>query len=329
MTRNRVKRWRRMGALALPALMLSGCVEYSIETTLNADGSGTREERMEVGKNDDLEMAPGDFGRLMFAGEQYDWSQAQEVDEDGDTIQILERTTQVPSLAAWSQQSDRVRIAGALPDRAQERVGYVVLGNVRFKNTIRVGTGAVSDGSTSYTYRETFSWDNGVDVLAEFVLASLDRKLAARYASLTNHERGEIVGFARARFWAAIDAGFLTEGADDDKLIGEIVAKTAEQAVKIVRIRYPNERLESLSQLVDGVFNGDEADAGLERFFEDVVPGINLAFNSEVIIRLNMPGAVTNTNAEKRDGNTLEWTFGPADALHTPIEIYAESVGRR
>jgi hypothetical protein len=39
-----------------------------------------------------------------------------------------------------------------------------------------------------------------------------------------------------------------------------------------------------------------------------------------------MPGVVTDSNAHKREGSTLIWEFGPADALYTPVEIFAESV---
>jgi hypothetical protein len=62
-----------------------------------------------------------------------------------------------------------------------------------------------------------------------------------------------------------------------------------------------------------------------ERFLEDKLPGVVLAGNSEMVIRLDMPGAVMKSNAHERDGTTLTWKFSPWDAIVMPVEVYAES----
>ncbi len=42
---------------------------------------------------------------------------------------------------------------------------------------------------------------------------------------------------------------------------------------------------------------------------------------------LHMPGRVTWTNAQEREGETLIWEIGPLETLATPVEIVAESLG--
>jgi len=56
---------------------------------------------------------------------------------------------------------------------------------------------------------------------------------------------------------------------------------------------------------------------------------VELAINSEIVLRLNMPGRVTSSNAHDRDGGTLIWEFAPGDAVTAALEIVAESVVER
>ena len=64
----------------------------------------------------------------------------------------------------------------------------------------------------------------------------------------------------------------------------------------------------------------------LASFITADLPGVELAANSEIIFRLNMPGRVTESNAHDREGTTLIWKFGPGDAVTAPVEIFARSV---
>ncbi|MFC1576030.1 hypothetical protein ACFL5A_05250 [Gemmatimonadota bacterium] len=324
MLRKQKNRWLKLTTLTLPALGMLGCVEYTIETTLNPDGSGVRVERMDVWENDDLQMSPADFSEIMSAGEGSRWNHSQEVDEDGEDIQVLRRQTRVRDLASWSDLSDQVRIRATLPEEAASTVGYVTLGDVRFRNTVLVGTGTVSDGSTSYTFRETFGWELGVDILGEYLMTNFDRTLRAKYPDLSDLERGQVVGFARARFWAAVDQGYLTDDEAEDRLQAEAISKTTEQAIKLVRVRYPREDEDFMTNALTQLYNGEGE--LFESFFNETVPGLNLAFNTEFKIRLNMPGRITHSNAHHRDGTTLVWEVGGLEALANPIEIYAESV---
>lgn len=319
-----VTRCRGLPALILAYLALgpSACTDYLVETSLNPDGSGVRVERIEVTENEDVEASPADYPLVMHTTPEEGWAHSVRVDSDGDTVQVFDRRLPVRDLSSWSRLSGGFRIDGTTPAKSGTRLGYVTLGEVRFRNAVRVGRGEVSDGTTTFSYRETFTWARAVDALVEFFMVDMDKALANRYPLLSQAERGQVVGFARARYWVALEEGLLGDDSDEEQLLTDAARRTAEQAVKTVSVRYPTEKEGALEALLSEVLLDDD------RFiaFTRELPGLDLAFNANIVLRLNMPGTVTDSNAHDRDGTTLVWEFGPADALLTPIEIYAESV---
>jgi hypothetical protein len=209
-------------------------------------------------------------------------------------------------------------------DRGGKEIGYITLGEVRFRNAIHVRRSADSDGNVSFVFRETFTWEKAVDALAEFLMKNLDDSLSVHYPKVTAEDRAAIVGFARSRFWVAVDEGLFTADGEEDEFLTAAAERTAEQALKIVKVHYPSAEQEPLTQLmVDALVETDE---GFAEFVQQDLPGLNIALNSEITFRLNMPGRVTDSNAHERDGTTLVWEFGPGDALSDPVEVYAESV---
>ena len=310
------------GAAAL-ALGLTGCLDYTVETTLLADGTGSRVERMEITRNSDFDLSEAAFRALTRTTPERGWKRSHKVDSDGDTTWILERKADVRRLSDWADPARSVLILGTTPEKAQQRVGYVKLGDVVFRSSIQVSVSHRSDGTSLVTYRESFLWDQAADALVEFLLTDLDRTLRERYPRLNDAERGAIVGFARARFWVAGDEG-LFFGENEDEAIAEAAERTAEQAVKIVRVRYPEADADELRTIVSRLLH--DQDNQVSRLFEETLPGMNLGFNTSMVFRLTLPGSVTTTNAPKREGNTLEWEFSPLDDLTTPKEIFGEAV---
>ncbi len=311
--------------LALSLVCMTGCVEYTIETTVNPDGSGIRVERMDAQEDENVSVTPEDFTEMMAVSGDRGWAHRRDVSEDGDSIHVFERRREVPALDSWSDLTDQVRIAG-VPGRAVDtRVGYVTLGDVAFSNQVLVVTGVGSDGRRAYTYRETFSWNDAVDALVEFFMDRFDRTVGAKYPMLSPRERGEIVGFARARLWHAMDEGLIGAGDSlEARLVSEVIDHTAPHSLKIVHLRYPEEDRDFLDHALSQIYEG--SDEWFEEILEERVPGLNLAFNTGIEFRLNMPGRVTDTNAHKRDGHTLVWEFGPTDAMPEDIQIFARSV---
>ena len=322
-----------VGALVLSLVGLGGCIEYTIETTLDGDGSGVRSEEMIVDAGDSgdsgglrFRVSDAEFGQLMNVGKNQRWSHSLRV-EDEDTLHVFERETRVNNLAAWADLSDDVRIAGATSAGAGSSVGRIRLGDIYFRNTVQVETGNVAAGK-SYTYRETFYWENFLDALVEWYAGYVKNTIGSQYPDLTAEERGEITGFVKGGLWAAIDRGLLdASGDDEERLMAMFVARAAEQSMRIVNRRYPNADAEAFEKLLRQVYD-DEQDQ-LTEFIETKLPGVELAGNSEVVFRLNMPGRVTGSNAHEREGTTLVWKFGPGDAVTTPVEIFAESVIER
>jgi hypothetical protein len=306
---------------------LGGCTEYRIETTLNADGSGVRHEKMMVQEfEDEADNAAlrADFGYLMFATEDFRWTHEREV-QDGDTLHVFLRETQVKGHDSWTDLSDNVHIAGATGADADTRVGNVRLGDVHFRNRVRVESGRVTEGTT-FTYRETFYWENLAEVLVEYFARAYTSAIVAQYPSLTNEQRIELAEHVRASYWFTVGQGlFETSGDKENELVSAFAERTASRTARVVRARYPDVREEFFKDLVEEIYDDDEFEASMS----DQLPGIQLAINSEIVFRLNMPGRVTSSNAHDRDGNTLVWEFVPGDALTAPLEIVAESIVER
>lgn len=316
----------RTAAFAFALLGLSGCIVYRLETTLNPDGSGVRHEEMMVEETEELEwVSPGDFQALMHVTESEGWSYERETEED-DTVHVFRRETRVRDLASWASLSGALHISGATTVGARSSVGHVSLGDVHFLNIVRVETGHVAEGS-SFTYRETFYWENLNDAMIEHLLTHVRNTLGAQYPGLNSEQRGEIIGLVRGGLWAAVDRGLFDASGDrQEEIVSAFVKRTAEQAQRVVRQRYPEVDEEFFENMLRQVYEDEDR---LVAFIEGQLPGVQLAANTEIVFRLNMPGRVTTSNAHDRDGTTLVWEFGPGDATTTPIEIFAESVVER
>ncbi len=324
MLKKKMSWWVKTAILVLSVISLGACVEYEIETTLNDDGSGVRVERIEAMEDGDFDISADDFVDLMDLKPARGWSSSTEFDDDGDTVYVFERRTEVGDLNSWSDLSDHVRIHGSVPARAGAEVGYVSLATIQFRNSVRVETGRVSDGSASFTYRESFQWDNVIDALVETYVQDFGRTLARRYPEMGARDLGEVMGFARARLWDALDEGLLdAEGDWQEELLATVVDRTTEHALRVVRVSYPEAEEGPIRRELEDLFEDDSVT--MQVFLDELVPGLTLSLNTSIIFRLNMPGRVTDSNAHETDGNTLVWEFSPSDAIQAPIEIYAES----
>ncbi len=317
-----------VAALAMALPLLAGCIEYRIEATMNADGSGVRHEEMIVDDDEDagIDMSRADFAALMSVTEKHRWTYREQV-EDDDTVHVFRRETRIRDIASWADVSDDVHIAGATGASAASNVGHISLGDVHFRNSVRVETGRVAEG-TSFTYRETFYWDNLPDVLIEYFAQSFVHTMDARYPDLTSEQRGELLGLVRGGLWSATDQGLLEAGDDEEEaLVSAFSRRTGIQAARIVRQSYPAADEEFFENLLRELYEDDED--RLDDFIERKLPGVQLAINCAIVFRLNMPGRVTASNAHNREGDTLIWEFGPGDAATAPLEIIAESIVRK
>lgn len=316
----------RIATFAFALYGLGGCIEYQLETTLYPDGSGVRYEEMMVEQTEELEwVSPDEFQTLMHVTGSEGWSYELQTEED-DTVQVFRRGTRVKDLASWAALSGALHISGATTVGARSSLAHVSLGDVHFLNIVRVETGHVAGGS-SFTYRETFYWENLNDAMIEHLLTDVRNTLDAQYPGLTSEQRGEIIGLVRGGLWAAVDRGLFDASGDrQEEIVSAFVKRTAEQAQRVVRQRYPEVDEEFFENMLRQVYEDEDR---LMAFIEGQLPGVQLAASTEIVFRLNMPGRVTTSNAHGRDGTTLVWEFAPGDATTTPIEIFAESVVER
>jgi hypothetical protein len=325
-----IERYRQTSitALAIASLGLGGCIEYRIETDLHADGSGVRQEKMLVEEFEDEadnERFRSIFGYLMFVTEDFRWDHREEVD-DGDTLQVFVRETPISDIQSWVDLTGKVHIAGT--DLGSDAsIGSIPLSDVHFRNRVRVETGRVS-GGTSYTYRETFYWENLAEVLIEYLAQAFVDGVATRYPDVDTRQQEALRSAARAGGWFAVGQGIFEAGGDEeDEIVSTMARRIAGRAVQIVEESYPNVREEFFEGLVKRIYDDD--DNRFEDFVLEELPGVELAINSEIVFHLRMPGRITASNAHDRDRNTLIWEFAPGDALSAPLEIVAESVVER
>lgn len=324
------KHFTRAGSVVLGILSMSlgGCVDYAVETTLNPDGSGTRMIQVDVtdpGKLEGFGLSPGEFRDVMHLSDRQGWSHEVKLQTDGDTVHVFRLEKRVAKPGSWSEANGGIAISGVPPGKAESTLGYLTLGDVRFQNRIWIRGGGNASESSTLSYQEQLLWENGTDALIEFVLKTMEESLRVEYPRLSERERGEILGFARASLWSAIDEGILdADGDEEDRLWNRVVDRISSQGIKVVRNRYPEAREESLREYLD-VFSGEAGTNG-EDEIDRLLPGVSLAMNTNIVMRLTMPGQITTTNAHKRDGNTLEWDFSPGDAFSAPIVLVAESV---
>jgi hypothetical protein len=323
-----IKSGKRVGlaGLAFAAFGLGGCIEYTVETTLNADGSGVRSEKMVVSDADSpgFEISIGEFQEVtgVVTG-QRGW--AHEIEVDGtDTTEVFTRQTRVRNLSGWEDVTRSMHFAGATRANVDTKVGYVRLGEVHFWNTVKVETGRVGD-ATSFTYRESFEWENALDALVEYMMSLVEARVVTEYPDLSDEAVAEIIGTARGQAWAAIDQGlFELSGEEEDRMLEQVVDRTARQATRIVRRSYPDADEEFLRAMLAEIYD-DEADR-LGDFIDDKLDGLNVAGSTEIHFRLRMPGRIITSNAHERDDEVLVWKFSPMDAIVEPVEIFAESV---
>lgn len=316
-----------VAALAIVGFGLAGCTQYTVRTTLSADGSGRRSEEMQVTQEEGKKasVSPQEYVYLMGASPSNGWTHTTEVDGE-DTTHIFRRERRIADLAAWSGLNGTVEIKGTTEDRADTKVGYVVLGDVRFLNRVRVARAGTPDART-FSYSETFFWENGPDPVVEHMALSFADAVGRAYPQLDAKARGELIGLVRGGLWAAIDQGLLTaKGGDEDTLVTAFVGRTAEEAARTVS---PSDPEAARTAFEAALRSQIESDDSLDAFIDRTVPGLNLAFDTSIEFRLVMPGRVTASNADHQEGDTLVWKFSPADALGTPIKVRAESVLER
>jgi len=315
--------------LVVIALMgVTGCIEYKMETTLNPDGSGDRTVAVEITDAHRLHetVSRQEFLDLMSISGDRGWVQDISQSNSGDTTYVFTRETTIDDLNSWSELNDEIRIHGTRPFTADSTIGYVTLGDVQFRNEVRVRSSGGTDGSASFSFQESFFWESGIDAFLEGFAMAMEGSVRDAFPRLSDRELGAIGGVARAGLWSAIEDGVLdTTSDEEERLWGLTLDRITSLVIKTLRTKYPDVSEESLRKRLDVLSDEFEGEGDPLDRFDDLLPGFSQA-GGGITYRLTMPGRVTTTNAHEKDGNTLIWEFSTDDAIAAPVVIVAESV---
>lgn len=325
MRRKRAVGWVSLRAIGCGVLALSGCVEYSSDTTVRADGSGIRREELRVYRAD---RDPADsilrrlFGELASVTAASRWIHGA-ILEDGDTVHRFRRETGIEAVRDWTRLSNTVRIAGATVQNAPALVGTVRLGDVQFRNDVLVEVEPIGRGR-AFTYRETYAWENLTQVLVEYLAGAYVKSVTDAHPSLSQGQRSALLSQVTGSVWLAVGQGlFDATGGAAETVVASLARTVARQTLRAIGAEARTGARQTFATLLRDIYDDEDA------FEQEVLmqlPGARLAFRYEMEVRVKMPGVVTATNAHRRDGDTLVWEFTPGDALTAPVELVAQSV---
>lgn len=326
-----MKKWTvTISLLGLP--LLFGCHELTIESTVRADGSGVRTMLLVVPEDPDGEpitldeyrafMNITDEVQLRADGKQIQtigkWVYELEKKQEGDSERIthrFHREDRPGELEDWARQSGDVHIFASTEEKKYA--------NVAFRNTIEMSTGVGPDRRT-ITYRERFYWTGLVEAIIDYQIDGFRAPLMRNYPRLEPESVGEIIGFTKAAFWSAADQGILTMGdTERDEAFGPLAYRVKAHAMRVVRRHHPDADDAFFEDFVRRVFfDRNETD---DDFFDNHALGALLASGLGIVVKLNLPGSVVDSNAHKREGTTLVWRFTGEDALAGEVELYARA----
>lgn len=323
-----VAKHRRIPVALLWVTLLSvGCMEYEVTTRVNPDGSGVRTEKLvlEDGEDDELGLSPDAFKALMHLREADGFDYSEATSEDGDKTHVFTRETQIRSWDGWRAQSGRIQITAAAAPRSGARAGKSEYADVKFRNSLQLERRQEAEGRV-VEYRERFYWNNLAGVLIDYELRRFTRFVETTFPRLRPEARGELIGLAKGALWATAQQGRWDLGdSERAEAFAPLVKHLADQALRLVRDRYPQASRESLAIEFRRMLVELEEDEDFESFLERNLPGAVLAGNTQLVVRLHLPGQVLESNAHERDGATLKWEFSPWDAVLLPVELFARS----
>jgi len=313
------------------AMILAGCHEMKVETTLNADGSGVREIKVlvETDENDkEVGISLSDYRELMNVTDERGWSYDKTIKESKDSTKTkeyyrFERVERAGDIRELADMSGDIRIVGSNNN--------VQFDDVYFTNAIYVEAGVSPHGRT-VTYRETFTWTGLTESLLDYRLENYRPVLSQQYPTLDPGEVNEWFGFLKGTFLAAVDEGIFNMAAEKRAhRFGNSIERVAAYAMDMIRADDPGADDSQIVGIVLSVFvEWDEFDKTAE---EMDLMGVVLAVGLDLTIRVDIPGRIVETNADRSETHTdpssgrqtLVWDIDPGAAVTRPIEIFVKS----
>ncbi|HSG29478.1 MAG TPA: hypothetical protein VLA34_13445 [Candidatus Krumholzibacterium sp.] len=315
-------------AVALLLICASGCNEYRAEVKVLPDGSGTRAVRLSVSIDTDSGEKPDieTIRSLLSLDGPAGWKRVTESPSDrpaepGDApdrasdadseVFLCEQSAGGPG--DWARMSGDISIRGTL----QEGKGN----DVRLTNRISVDRSA-GDGKTVLTYRETLEWKGLKAFVLDYVSDRHVRDVVSLFPGMSPVDRAELKGLAAGHF------GIVFDQVDDDELydslLPDLASSLLETSIEIIGRSGPVSGEEALKESIDNLVY--DRDNSFDRFLETSLPGADMAFSSELVLTLSMPGKIVETNGEiSEDQHSVSWKVGLLDPFTGPVEMYAVS----
>lgn len=312
------------------AIVLFGCHEMKMETTINADGSGSRhiEFLVEADGDEDSTFTLDDYRELMGVTKERGWNHNLSRRKQAQSDDIKDYHSFSRSAAA-DELKELTAMSGDITIKATNK--NPLFAGVYFANSIEVETGVSSRGR-SITYRETFAWSGLIEALIDHRLESYRSSLKQIFPRLKPQEINEWFAFVKGTFLAAVDDGiFDMGGGDRARRFAKSIERVVEFAMKKIRSYDPDADDSFLIHVTWSIFvEWDEFDETAEDM--DLM-GVELANGLKMTVRVDIPGGVVDTNADRQEvyadptsgRQKLVWEIDPTDAISRRIEIYVKS----
>ena len=300
--------WVLIGALCCLSL-IGGCRHYVVEVTLNPDGSGSRHLKLSGDPVLDSDLTLDEFRKLLHLEEAKGWQVRRQTDSDGEKI-TFEGTGQIKNLASWHEQSGDIRIDASLSGPHAD---------VGCQNSVVVEMVEGPSGG-QYTYKETFAWTGLKEFIVAFVSEQFSSAMAETYPFLTSEEISELRGLMAGHL--ALYRFDIPEDEEKDQE-ERVIRSVAFYAGKLVARDHPDADLLGIQGIAQTVV--EDSDGALDDYVGENLPGVELAVFTDVTLKVEMPGAIVDTNAEEIEGRTAVWKIDLLDAVEGPIELYARS----
>lgn len=309
---------RRVLAMAVPGLLLlllAGCQEYAVEVTLQPDASGTRTVSFEADLDRDWERPPtyDEYLALHHLDDRHGWSKvsAQPATLDSLPGTIFRRTADPARASDWSLESGDIHIRGTLRGGEHSRVEFVNQVSVR---ELRV------DDQRLIEYREEFRWRGLREAIAANYAERYCAVVRGEYPNLRQTEIDQLTGLVAGLVQVALE---LEETEGPKKTDTALTEALKVQTVEIVQRRYAEASMEKIHAVAASLV--ESSDDALDQFVRDVIPGAHFAHMTEIKLKVTMPGEIVESNSENVDGQTVEWSTGPGDAVARPLVLYVRS----
>jgi hypothetical protein len=278
-------------------LLLGGCQEFKVETTVDPDGSGARVVTLDSEEPLDAER------RALMTIDEASWQTSALQRDDGKSIHRAVHRVEVADLAGW-------------PATGGVLIRAAVGSDVRLVSEVSVMEVHGADGP-GHVYRETLRWIGLREEVADLVGRSYAAELRQTFPDLAD----SLVVEARGIVTAGLVMNWDQMGtADDDpeveeRIFGQIFGLVGD------RLRRGGAGEATLARIPEHARSWNPYDG-----IEDVLPGLDLCMKSSFELSITLPGAVRAGNADSVEGNVAHFRVDLAETTAAPVVLEVESL---